>query len=105
MEFLAFKLYIMAINLRPPPNAVMVNTCDQLEFKSNVHRVFHTGNTTRISLVSTNGPSPDKLVSPAPELVDESHPPAFAALAMREYYELHQSRSLDGKTILDQVRI
>ncbi|KAI4353928.1 hypothetical protein L6164_002848 [Bauhinia variegata] len=96
------------VNLCPPSCALMVNTCDQLEiltngkYKSNIHRGFQVANTKRISVVSTVGPSLDKIIVPAPELLDESH---HYSLTMREYYELHQSGNSAGKAMLDHVRI
>ncbi|KAI4299987.1 hypothetical protein L6164_033407 [Bauhinia variegata] len=99
------------VNPCPPSGALMVNTCDQLEiltngkYRSNIHRGFQVANTKRISVVSTVGPSLDKIIVPAPGLLDESHPPAYVGLTMREYYELHQSGNPAGKAMLDLVRI
>ncbi|KAF7843003.1 protein DMR6-LIKE OXYGENASE 2-like [Senna tora] len=94
-----------------PPNALMVNTADLLEvvsngkYKSNVHRAVVKSNSTRISMVTFNGSSLDQVISPAPELVDETHPPVFSCLTYRQFYEIQQSNSLHNKSVLDRVRI
>ncbi|XP_028771658.1 protein DMR6-LIKE OXYGENASE 2 [Neltuma alba] len=99
------------VKLNAPPNALMVNTADLLEivsngkYKSNVHRAVLYSNATRMSMVTANGPSFDQLVGPAPELVSETHPPAYTSLTYRQFFELYQSNSLDKKSALDHVRI
>lgn len=54
-------------------------------------------------MVTANGPSFDQLISPAPELVNESNPPAYTSLTYRQFYEVHQSNSLDEKSALDRI--
>ncbi|EXC41811.1 putative 2-oxoglutarate/Fe(II)-dependent dioxygenase [Morus notabilis] len=98
------------VNVNAIPNSFLVNTCDQLEifsngkYKSVVHRAVVNNNATRISLAIANGPSLDTVVSPASELV-ENRPPAYIGLKYKEYLELQQSRNLNGKCMLDCVRL
>ena len=75
------------------------------KYKSNVHRAVLYNNATRISMVTANGPSLDQLISPLPEFVNETHPPAYTSTTFRQYYELNQSNSLDKKSSLDRIRI
>ena len=56
-------------------------------------------------MVTVDGPPLDQLVSPAPELVDETHPPAYTSMTYKEFYELQQSTKFDKETALDQIRI
>ncbi|XP_028771666.1 protein DMR6-LIKE OXYGENASE 2-like [Neltuma alba] len=99
------------VKVNAPPNALMVNTGDLLEiltngkYKSNVHRAVLHINTTRTSMVTIDGPSTDQLISPAPELVDETHPPAYTSITYKEFYALQQSTSFDRETVLDHLRI
>ena len=74
------------------------------KYKSNVHRAVLYSNATRITLVIGNGPTFDQVVSPAPELVNESHPTAYNSITYREFFEIHQSNSLHKKSALDRIR-
>ncbi|XP_054776939.1 2-oxoglutarate-dependent dioxygenase 19-like [Prosopis cineraria] len=99
------------VKVNAPPNALMVNTADQLEimsngkYKSNVHRAVVHSNATRISMVTANGPSLDQLISPATEFVSDTHPPAYTSVTYKKYYELSQSNSFDNGLFLDRMRI
>ncbi|KAK4252784.1 hypothetical protein QN277_014327 [Acacia crassicarpa] len=100
------------VKLNPPLNALMVNTADLLEilsngkYKSNVHRAVLYSNATRITMATSNGPSFEQvIISPAAELVNETHPPAYTSCTYRQFYELHQSNSVDMKSALDRIRI
>ncbi|KAI4299128.1 hypothetical protein L6164_032618 [Bauhinia variegata] len=99
------------VKVHAPHNALMVNTADQLEivtngkYKSNIHRAVLYSNATRISVAIANGPSFEDIVSPAPDLVNESQPQAYRAITYREYFRIHQSNALDKKSALDTIRI
>ncbi|KAI4299125.1 hypothetical protein L6164_032615 [Bauhinia variegata] len=95
------------------PNALMMNIADQLEvvtngkYKGAIHRATLYGKAmaTRMSLAIAYGPCPDKVIRPASEFVNESHPPAYTALTCGEYYELHLANAYSKITALDYVRI
>ncbi|KAI4299124.1 hypothetical protein L6164_032614 [Bauhinia variegata] len=99
------------VKVHAPPNALMVNTADQLEivtngkYKSNIHRAVMYSTATRISMGIANGPSFDEVVRPAPDLVDESQPAAYRAITYREYYRIQQANALNNKSALDTIRI
>lgn len=60
----------------------------------------------RISIAMAHGPSLDTVVSPVSELVDgESNPPVYVGMKYKEYLELQQSNQLNGKAMLDRVRV
>ena len=45
-------------------------------------------------------------MTPAAKLVEDGHhPPAYVGMKYKDYVELQQSSMLDGKAILDRVRI
>ncbi|KAI4296412.1 hypothetical protein L6164_036372 [Bauhinia variegata] len=99
------------IKVKAPPNALMVITANQLEivtngkYKSSVHRAALYSKAKRISLTTGNGPSLDTVVRPAPELVDESHPPGYKTITYREFFEIHQRKGFDKQSALDYIRI
>ncbi|KAI4299130.1 hypothetical protein L6164_032620 [Bauhinia variegata] len=96
-----------------PPNELMVNIADQLEvltngkYKGAIHRATLYGKAmaTRMSLAIAYGPCPDKVIRPASEFVNESHPPAYTALTYGECYELHLANAYSKITSLDYVLI
>ena len=54
----------------------------------------------------TNGPSLDKIVNPAPELVNNGiNQLAYHGITYKEYFQWQQGNNLDGKGILDRIRI
>ncbi|KAF3975154.1 hypothetical protein CMV_001572 [Castanea mollissima] len=102
----------MWINVNAIPNSFLVNIADQLEilsngkYKSILHRAVVNKKVTRISLVITNGPSLNKIVNPAPELVNNGiDQPAYHGITYKEYLQRRQSNSLPGKGNLDRIRI
>ncbi|CAK9163582.1 unnamed protein product [Ilex paraguariensis] len=100
------------VTISPLPNSILVNTGDHMEiltngrYKSVVHQAVVNNKATRLSIGTAHGPTLDKTVRPAPELVDgESFPPAYRGITYREYMEVQQSNELKGKSCLDRIRI
>lgn len=61
---------------------------------------------TRISLATPTGPSLDTVVTPAAKLLDNANDrPAYIGMKYKDYLEAQQSNMLDGKSILDRVRV
>ncbi|XP_050384516.1 2-oxoglutarate-dependent dioxygenase 19-like [Argentina anserina] len=100
------------VNVDAVPNSYLVNTGDHLEifsngkYKSNIHRATLNNKATRVSIAVPTGPSLDVVVTPASKLVENGHhPPAYVGMKYKDYLELQQSNMLDGKAILDRVRM
>ncbi|XP_077213203.1 2-oxoglutarate-dependent dioxygenase 19-like isoform X2 [Tasmannia lanceolata] len=100
------------VHTKTVPNSFLVNIGDHMEilsngkYKSVVHRAVVNNKSARISIAMAHGPSLDALVAPAPELVDgKNHPPAYRAMKYKEYLEMQQSNQLNGKSILDTIRL
>jgi isopenicillin N synthase-like dioxygenase len=100
------------VNANAIANALLINIGDHIEvmsngkYKSVLHRAIVNSKNTRISIIIVNGPSPDAVVAPAPQLIDnKSNPAAYIGMKFIDYLELHQSNRLDGKSALDRVRI
>ncbi|XP_022765931.1 protein DMR6-LIKE OXYGENASE 2-like [Durio zibethinus] len=99
------------IPINPLPNSFLVNTGDHMEiltngkYKSVVHRAVVNNKATRISIGTAHGPPLDTVVSPAPELVADHVGQAYLGIKYREYLELQQSKTLNGKSCLDHLRL
>ncbi|XP_056159263.1 2-oxoglutarate-dependent dioxygenase 19-like [Syzygium oleosum] len=94
------------------PNAFVVNTVDQLEivsngkYKSVLHRAIVNNKAARLSIPFSTRPSPDTVVVPAKQLVDGEHNQAtYISMNYKDYLEFKQSKVIDGKSYLNQVKI
>uniref|UniRef100_A0A0C9RXZ9 TSA: Wollemia nobilis Ref_Wollemi_Transcript_4659_1638 transcribed RNA sequence n=1 Tax=Wollemia nobilis TaxID=56998 RepID=A0A0C9RXZ9_9CONI len=93
------------------PNTFVVNVGDHLEIVSNgryrsvEHRAVVNAGRTRISIAAPNGPALDALIYPAPQLIDESHPPMYRSMLYGEYLRLQQSTQLRGKGNLEPLKL
>ncbi|PIA51993.1 hypothetical protein AQUCO_01000103v1 [Aquilegia coerulea] len=99
------------VNVHASPNTILVNTADHLErlsngkYKSVLHRAIVNNKTTRISLVETHGPCPDKVVTPVAELVEnETYPAVYPGMTYKEEMFSRLSNRLAGKSHLDPVQ-
>lgn len=100
------------INVSSNPNSLLVFVSDHLEvvsngkYKSVLHRAVVSNKATRMSLAIVIAPSLDTVVEPAKELLDnQSNPAAYVGMKHRDYMELQRSNRLNGKSVLDQVKI
>ena len=59
----------------------------------------------RISVATLHGPSLDAYVKPAPEFVDDSHPPAYRGATYKQSLEAHGGDEIDVQSSLEQLRI
>lgn len=76
------------------------------KYKSHIHRVFVNNNTVeRISVVTLHGPSLDKIVSPAPEFVDEHHPKGYIGMTYKQSLHANGGDEIDVQSSLDQIRL
>ncbi|PHT98629.1 hypothetical protein BC332_32420 [Capsicum chinense] len=100
------------ININPIPNSILVNTGDHLEiftngkYKSVLHRAI-VNKEARISIGIANCPAMNATVSPAdsPLIQNERLPPLYLPKEYSEYVEMQQTKPLDGKSCLDQIKI
>ncbi|XP_023552481.1 protein DMR6-LIKE OXYGENASE 2-like [Cucurbita pepo subsp. pepo] len=100
------------LTVNPIPNALLVNTADQLEIMSNgkyksvLHRAMVNDKATRISIAMAIGPSSQTLVAPLPELLHKHNsPPLFKSIMYKDYMEMLQSNKLERKSCLDRIRL
>jgi len=99
------------VAVEPAPNTFVVNVGDHLEivsngkYKSVLHRAVVNTERTRISIAAPNGPAMDAPIFPAPQLIDEIHPPLYKSILYGEYLRHQQSTVLRGKGNLESVMI
>ncbi|XP_047172931.1 2-oxoglutarate-dependent dioxygenase 19-like isoform X2 [Vigna umbellata] len=100
------------INVSSTSNCLLVFVSDHLEvlsngkYKSVVHRAVVSNKATRISLAVVIAPSLDTVVEPAKELLDsQNNPAAYIGMKHRDYLQLQSSNRLNGKSVLDNVKI
>ncbi|CAI9765384.1 unnamed protein product [Fraxinus pennsylvanica] len=100
------------LNVNALPNSILVNTGDHLEifsngkYKSVLHKAIVNNKNTRISIAMANGPSLDTIVCPSSKLVEnEGCAPAYIPMKYKDFLFSQQNNLLDGKSILDRVKI
>lgn len=84
------------IDVQPLPNAIVINTGDQIEvlsngrYKSCWHRVMATPDRTRRSIASFYNPSFQAIISPAPQLVPkENQQVAYPRFVFGDYMSVY----------------
>lgn len=93
--------YVIALN-----PFVFAKVVSNGKYKSVLHRAVVSNKATRMSLAIVIAPSLDTVVEPAKELLDnQSNPAAYVGMKHRDYMELQRSNRLNGKSVLDQVKI
>ncbi|CAI0623698.1 unnamed protein product [Linum tenue] len=92
------------INVHIPPNAILIQLGDQLE--SHIHRVLvGKYKARRISIGTLHGPSIDKLVAPALEFVDDTHPLAYHGMTYSDALEANNRYEIEVQSCIEQLRI
>ncbi|XP_042502945.1 protein DMR6-LIKE OXYGENASE 1-like [Macadamia integrifolia] len=98
------------VAIKPIPNTFIINIGDQIEvlsngmYKSVLHRAVLNRNELRISVPTFYSPSPDAVIKPAQELVDEEHPILYKSFTYNEYYTKFWNRGLATENCLDMFR-
>ncbi|PPD85387.1 hypothetical protein GOBAR_DD17673 [Gossypium barbadense] len=95
------------ITVNPICNTFIVNIGDQMQvisndrYKSLLHRAVVNCNKERISIPTFYCPSPDALIGPATDLIDDDHPAVYRSFSYGEYYEKFWKRGLASECCLD----
>uniref|UniRef100_A0A1D1YAI9 S-norcoclaurine synthase 1 n=2 Tax=Anthurium amnicola TaxID=1678845 RepID=A0A1D1YAI9_9ARAE len=94
----------------PMPGALVVNVGDVLQilsngqYKSIEHRVIINAEKERLSIAAFHSPNLDCLIGPLPELVKEGEQ-RYNTLRSEDYARLVISSKLDGKNLLDSMKV
>ncbi|KAH9647629.1 protein DMR6-LIKE OXYGENASE 2 [Citrus sinensis] len=89
----------------PIPNTFIVNIGDQMQvlsndrYKSVLHRALVNCDRERISIPTFYCPSPDAVIAPAKDLIDERHPAVYKNFTYAEYYQKFWNRGLDERCL------
>ncbi|KAI5345971.1 hypothetical protein L3X38_013849 [Prunus dulcis] len=95
------------VAVKPMPHTFIVNIGDQIQvvsndrYKSVLHRAVVNCDKERISIPTFYCPSYDAVMEPAPQLVDDHHPPLYRRFTYAEFYEKFWDRGLNTRSSLD----
>ncbi|KAM1161859.1 hypothetical protein ACFX13_001014 [Malus domestica] len=95
------------VAVKPIPHTFIVNLGDQIQVLSNdrcksvLHRAVVNCNKERISIPTFYCPSYDAVMEPAPQLIDDHHPPLYRSFTYAEFYEKFWDRDLNTRSSLD----
>ncbi|VVA40467.1 PREDICTED: DMR6-LIKE OXYGENASE [Prunus dulcis] len=70
-------------------------------YKSVLHRAVVNCDKERISIPTFYCPSYDAVMEPAPQLVDDHHPPLYRSFTYAEFYDKFWDRGLNTRSSLD----
>ncbi|XP_024026516.1 S-norcoclaurine synthase 1 [Morus notabilis] len=107
---LQIKKYGKWVPVKPIPDAFIVNIGDVIEIMSNgeyksiEHRAVVNTEKNRISVAAFHGPHTKAMVGPLPELVKKS-PAKYKTISNEDYLRLLLSRKLDGKNLIDHMKL
>ncbi|KAF5729799.1 hypothetical protein HS088_TW20G00164 [Tripterygium wilfordii] len=95
------------VAVNPTPYTFIVNIGDQMQvmsndrYKSVLHRAVVNCDKERMSIPTFYCPSPDAVIGPAKDLVDEDHPAVYRDFTYGEFYEKFWNKQLATECCLD----
>lgn len=99
------------VPVNPIPNTFIINIGDQMQvisndrYKSVLHRAVVNSSKERISIPTFYCPSPESVIGPTPELVDEKHSRVYKSFTYQEYYTKFWNRGLATHSCLDIFKL
>ncbi|MED6225520.1 hypothetical protein PIB30_094475, partial [Stylosanthes scabra] len=76
------------------------------KYKSVLHRALVNSEKERMSIPTFYCPSPEALVGPAPQLIDQhNNPPKYKNFTYDEYYHKFWNRGLSKETCVDLFKL
>ncbi|KAJ7530339.1 hypothetical protein O6H91_15G090100 [Diphasiastrum complanatum] len=99
------------VAVHPIRNAFVINMGDQMQIISNgkyqcvEHRAVVNSARTRFSIASFYGPSLDAIICPAPQLIDQDHPPQYHEVIYGDYLKAFRAKGPNKKAYLQSVLI
>ncbi|XP_057448028.1 protein SRG1-like [Lotus japonicus] len=99
------------VPVTPLSNALVINVGDILEiltngiYRSVEHRATINSEKERISIATFHRPLMNKVIGPTPSLVTPERPASFKRIVVEDHYKTFYSRQLQGKSLLDVIRI
>ncbi|KAK2664435.1 hypothetical protein Ddye_003009 [Dipteronia dyeriana] len=98
------------VAVNPIPNTFIVNIGDQMQvlsndkYKSVLHRAVENSDKERISVPTFYCPSPDSVIGPAMELVDQHNPAVYRNFTYGEYYNKFLNKGLATACCLEMFK-
>ncbi|XP_058221885.1 protein DMR6-LIKE OXYGENASE 2-like [Rhododendron vialii] len=101
------------VAVNPIPNTFIINIGDQMQvisndrYKSVLHRAVVNSDRERISIPTFYCPSPDAVIGPTPELVDDEdrRSAVYKKFTYQEYYDKFWNRGLVTECCLDMFKV
>ncbi|PNY05509.1 1-aminocyclopropane-1-carboxylate oxidase 11 [Trifolium pratense] len=99
------------INVPPVNGALVINIGDVLQIMSNgryksiEHRVVANRNKTRISMPIFVNPTPDSVIGPLPEMLENGDEPQYKQVVFSDYFKYFFSKGHDGKKTIEFAKI
>lgn len=99
------------VTINPVPNTFIVNIGDQIQvisndrYKSVLHRALVNSEKERMSIPTFYCPSPDAIIRPAPQLIDNYHTVQYKEFEYNEYYNKFWNRGLSKETCVDMFKV
>ncbi|KAE8768157.1 Hyoscyamine 6-dioxygenase [Hordeum vulgare] len=96
--------------VQPVPGAFVINFGHQMEIVTNgllasvEHRALTNSVVARMSVATLIMPKMDCLIGPAPEMVDETHPPKFREFVFREFMAAYDNTAASREDVLEYFR-
>lgn len=85
-------------------NGFMYQVISNDRYKSVLHRAVVNCDKERLSIPTFYCPSPEALIGPAKELVDEQNPAVYKDFTYAEYYEKFWNKGLASACCLDMFK-
>ncbi|KAI5422181.1 variant 4, Protein DMR6-LIKE OXYGENASE 2 [Lathyrus oleraceus] len=73
-------------------------------YKSVLHRALVNSEKERMSIPTFYCPSPDAIMKPAPQLIDNDHPAQYKEFEYNEYFKKFWNRGLSKETCVDMFK-
>ncbi|KAI3831889.1 hypothetical protein MKX03_022261 [Papaver bracteatum] len=111
VEGLQIKKEESWVPIKPLPNAFVVNIGDILEIMSNgiyrsvEHRATINSTKERLSVATFHNPKFDAEIGPILSMITPETPALFRTIGHLDYLKKYVSHKLDGKSLLDSMRI
>ncbi|CAN6480539.1 unnamed protein product [Victoria cruziana] len=99
------------VRVNPVPKALVINIGDQIQvlsngvYKSVLHRAVVNTDKERISIPTFYCPSPEAVIRPADQLVDDQHPPLYRSYTYSEFYEKFWDHGLRSQSCIEKFSI
>ncbi|GLJ39522.1 hypothetical protein SUGI_0807650 [Cryptomeria japonica] len=97
--------------VHPVPDSFIINIGDHLEvlsngkYKSIMHRAVVNSERSRVSVATLLSMPFESNIGPAPELIDEDHPPHYRETNFSHFIDLISTKTFKARALLDSLKL